>query len=53
MPEIKLVFLIGIPTVAVERDDYIDNVLQGKIDKEFEQFGDILQVIFFVLYTHT
>ena len=44
MPEIQIMFVIGIPTLSVDDLDNLDHNLQKEIEKESDKFGDILQV---------
>jgi len=44
MPEIKLLFLVGVPTIVSEGSDFVDYFIQEKIEQEFKQFADIFQV---------
>ena len=44
MPEIQIMFVIGIPTLSADDLENIDHQVQKEIEEEFEKFGDILQV---------
>jgi hypothetical protein len=44
MPEIRIMFIIGIPTMSADDLENIDHNLQKNIETEFTNFGDILQV---------
>ena len=44
MPEIRIMFVIGIPARSADDLGNIDVNVQKEIENEFENFGDILQV---------
>jgi len=44
MPEVRIFFVIGVPTVSPEDLDHVDVKVQQQLKEEFLKFGDILQV---------
>ena len=46
MPEVWILFVIGIPAVPVGDLDFVDDKVQQQIDEEYTKFGDIVQVTF-------
>ena len=46
LPNIRIIFVIGVPTAGDDDLDRVDFELQRRIEDEFQEFGDILQVSF-------
>ena len=49
LPNIRIIFVIGVPTAGDDDLDRVDFELQRRIEDEFQEFGDILQVSIIIL----
>ena len=51
-PEVVIIFVVGVPTVSPDDLDDVDLKVQKDLDKEFQTFGDILQVESYESYSN-